>query len=48
MKEIVMTFTNEADYNRFLNMTLEAFEGKEENTVIDDGTSIRVHISNLD
>ncbi len=48
MKEIIMTFNNEEDYNRFLNMTLEAFEGKEENTVIDDGTSVRVHISNLD
>ena len=48
MKEIIMTFNNEDDYNRFLNMTLEAFEGKEENTVIDDGVNVRVHISNLD
>lgn len=48
MKEIVMTFAKEEDYNRFLNMTLEAFQDKEENTVLDDGQSIRVHISNLD
>ncbi len=48
MKEIIMTFNNPEDYERFLNMTLQAFEGRDDNTVIDDGQSIRIHIANLD